>query len=97
VKSVYSVYDVKAEAYSPLFMQAHDAAAVRAFGELLSDRQSLAAKYPEDYELHVVGEFEECPATLSESVLSGGVPRVVITGAQWVQAQAGPPSLVKEA
>jgi len=59
VVKVYSVYDSKAEAYLPPIFFPTDAAAVRAFGSAVSSPDHDFCKYPEDYTLFAVGEWDE--------------------------------------
>lgn len=56
---VYSVYDVKAEAYmQPIFVQ-NEAIARRAFGNSIKDPTSPLGKNPEDYYLALVGIWDD--------------------------------------
>lgn len=95
MKRIYVVWDTVALAVvSSLLAYAADAAAVRSFGDALSDPQSPYSKHPADFELRLLAtivESEEGPVLTPQSA-------VVITGAQWLQAQpkAGP-ALVQEA
>jgi len=57
---VCAVWDAAVQAFNkPMFVM-HTAAAVRAFGDMVnaSDDNPLAM-HPEDYELHLVGEWDE--------------------------------------
>lgn len=94
MRRLYVVYDLLAAAMIAAVMEfRHDAAAVRAFGDILSDPQSMLSKHPADFDLLCVG-------TVSETGLVVGFPEheVVITGAAWKAAQQPDgPELVKEA
>lgn len=53
---LYAVYDNKSKSYGPIFEVGHDAVAIREFGSAISVERSPFAKYPDDFELHVIGE-----------------------------------------
>lgn len=59
ILKVFSVYDTKAMCYGVPFFMGSVGAAVRAFGDLASDKQSSVAKHPSDYILYQIGEFED--------------------------------------
>lgn len=98
MKRLYSVYDVKAEAYGPLMAVKADAVAVREFGNLVLDGQSMVGKYPDDYELHELGSFYD-DALVDEDPrrLFGVSPRVVMTARNFLAAQASGPQAVADA
>lgn len=88
MKRVYSVYDVKARAYGPVFGVGHDAVAIREFGAAISQNGSTLGSYPNDFELHCVGSFsdpDECGS--GEMPIVGFVPMIVITARQWLDSQ----------
>lgn len=56
---VYTVYDSKAEAYTtPQFYQTKGIA-IRAFIEAIKQEDTPFCKYPEDFTLFEVGEFDD--------------------------------------
>lgn len=56
---MFSVYDIKAEAFMvPWFMPAQGQA-VRAFSDLVQDKNSMVGKHPGDYKLVLIGEFDD--------------------------------------
>lgn len=58
MKKVFSVYDQKAESYgAPTFLET-EGMALRAFSDVCADVKSPFAKYPEDFSLHLLGEYE---------------------------------------
>lgn len=57
---VFSIYDEKALVYRNPFFMAHDGQALRAFGDLVGDKDSEVAKHPEDYTLYRLGEYDDC-------------------------------------
>ncbi len=59
---VFSVYDIKAEAYMPPFMMHTLGQAERAFQDLVNDSESSIYKHPEDYRLFMISEFDDSTA-----------------------------------
>lgn len=62
---IYSIYDVKSETYSPPFLQKNDVEAKRSFQEVCNDKNSMIAKYPEDFTLCSIGTFNDSIGMLS--------------------------------
>lgn len=56
---VLTVYDSKAEAYLPPFYMRTTAEAVRAYEATSNDPESNMCRYPEDYTLFEIGEWED--------------------------------------
>lgn len=87
MKRIYVVWDTVALAVvSSLLVYAGDAAAVRAFGDALSNPESPYHAHPKDFELWFLGdvlERNDGPAVRCDS----GEESVVLTGEQWVMAQ----------
>lgn len=83
MKRLYAIFDKKAKSYGPIFGVPHDAVAIREFGAAVESPNSVLAKYPEDFELHVVGSF------FDDSVMPvvGFEPTVVITASAYVASQ----------
>lgn len=59
VLKVFSVYDCKAEGYLPPIFFPTDAAAVRAFASAVQSPEHDFARFPEDYTLFCVGEWND--------------------------------------
>lgn len=55
---ICAVYDTKAKIYEAPFFVPHVAIATRGFMELCKKADSPVGKYPEDFELHKLGVFE---------------------------------------
>lgn len=71
---VYATFDVKAAAYGkPMFLTT-DGLATRLFVEVAKDAKSEVAKYPADYSLYRIGEYD--PNT---GVLTGCRPVILMT------------------
>lgn len=56
---VFSIYDLKAQAFSQPFFMESVGLAIRAFTELLDDKATTVAKYPSDFTLFEIGEFDQ--------------------------------------
>lgn len=54
---LYSIYDSKAEQFSPPQVYHNDMLALRAFEGLVNDDKMLIKKYPEDFSLHYIGNL----------------------------------------
>lgn len=55
---MYGIYDVKVKSYSQPFFVEHDQWAERNFIRLCRDETTNMHHFPEDYELHFLGEFD---------------------------------------
>lgn len=54
---LYSIYDSKAEQFSPPQVYLNDMLALRAFEGIVNDDKMLIKKYPEDFSLHYLGNL----------------------------------------
>jgi hypothetical protein len=54
---LYSIYDSKAEQFSPPQVYHNDMLALRAFEGIVNDDNMLIKKYPEDFSLYYVGNL----------------------------------------
>lgn len=55
----FSIRDTKAEVFNtPFFLKTHGEAE-RSFKNLLNDQQSMVSKYPEDYDLYYIGDYDQ--------------------------------------
>lgn len=57
--NVYSFYDSKAKTYHTPFFLKQDGQAIRAFLDLVNNPQTDIAKYPEDFSLFKLGQFDD--------------------------------------
>lgn len=55
----FTIRDTKGEVYNTPFFQKTHGEAERSFKSLLHDNQSMVAKYPEDYDLYYIGEYDD--------------------------------------
>lgn len=80
---IYAIVDLKADAIiGGLQLHRADAAAIRAFGDIASNPETIVSKHPEDYELRRLGWL-----TL-ENEIEQSILECVISGAQWKAAQS---------
>lgn len=56
---IFSIRDSKAEMFYPPFYQKTHGEAERSLRELVRDEKSLISKYPEDYDLYFLGEWDD--------------------------------------
>lgn len=56
---IYSVFDGKAQTFSPPFIAKTDAEAIRILESVVIDERTTIGKYPDDYTLFAVGEWNE--------------------------------------
>lgn len=59
MKKVFSVYDKKSEIYGAPFVDVAIGTAERSMRVLANDPKSLVCQFPDDYELYLIGEFDE--------------------------------------
>lgn len=59
IKSIYSVFDSKAAIFSPPFYMSNNAMAIRSFGEIVEDKNTMVARHPEDFSLYMLGAFDD--------------------------------------
>ncbi|AZL82915.1 nonstructural protein [Apis mellifera associated microvirus 12] len=85
VTRLYGIYDVRGETIiGNVVSHRVDAAAVRMFGDIAGDKQSLVGTHPSDFDLVHIGTL-----ALDTGVIdTTDCPRVVVTGAAWLAAQA---------
>lgn len=59
IKKMYSIYDEKAECFSPVYMFGTHGEAIRSITQTLDDSNTTLAKFPSDYSLFHVGDFDD--------------------------------------
>lgn len=59
IRRIFSIYDIKAELFSPPFYMATAGEAVRAFKDLVNDNQSSISRHPGDYRLMCLGTWDD--------------------------------------
>lgn len=83
---LYSIYDSKAEQFSPPQVYHNDMLALRAFEGLVNDDKTLINNYPEDFSLHYVGNLGDTDGRYYiESSDESRVPVLVGRAVDYVQ------------
>lgn len=62
---VYSVYDVKAMVYGKPFYCKNDGEALRLFGDVSRDKETMIGKHPSDFQLFHLGDFDDVTGSIS--------------------------------
>lgn len=78
---VFSIRDLKAEAFGPVFMQNTVGLASRMFGEMANSRDHSVGRHPDDFKLYQVGTFDDESGKLE----SLEPVRYVSTGSDYVE------------
>lgn len=58
IQKLYSIRDAKAETYNTPFSAATNGIAERNFRQLVNDEKSFVSKYPDDFDLYHIGDFD---------------------------------------
>lgn len=83
---LYSIYDSKAEQFSPPQVYHNDMLALRAFEGIVNDDKMLICKYPEDFTLYYVGNLGDSDGRYYlEARDESGVPILVGRAIDYVQ------------
>lgn len=59
ITKVFSIFDAKAAVYGPPFFAPREAIAIRSFTDLANDRSTTISRHPEDFDLRLIGEFND--------------------------------------
>jgi len=62
-QKVYTIYDIKVEAYLQPFFLPSKGAAIRAMQDCVSDNAHAFSRHAEDYQLFELGEWDDNTAT----------------------------------
>lgn len=62
---IFAIHDAKAEAYLQPFFMANKGTAIRAITEILQKPDHSFTKYPEDYTLFELGEYDDSNGQMS--------------------------------
>jgi len=90
---VYSVFDKKLQEFGQLAVSKNDESMRRAMFDGVKGSNSMIEKYPEDYDLYCVGEFEQ-----AQGLLSGWKgPAILVCNAADLMAAGEQPRLVRDA
>lgn len=79
-KFIYAVQDIKVKAYlSPFFMRTHEEA-IRSFADACRNSETQFNTHPEDFNLHVVGEWNE-----EVGAIEGITPMLLASASEYTQ------------
>ena len=83
---LYSIYDSKAEQFSPPQVYHNDMLALRGFESLVNDDQMLINSYPEDFSIYYIGNIGDTDGRYYiESSDESRVPILVGRAVDYVQ------------
>lgn len=91
VTRIFSIFDVKANAYLPPFFLPEDAIAIRTFGDCVNDKTHAFGMHPEDYMLFYIGSFDNINSVIEPSP----APLLVHTGLELLGTSSEPPSIME--
>lgn len=84
--TMYAIRDILAEVLvGGVHLFKHDAAAVRFFGDVASQKETIVAKHLNDHELIAIGDIDEATGLVTPFA---DLPRTVITGSAWYLSRA---------
>lgn len=64
ILKAFSLYDSKGCMFNTPFFMHNEGMAIRSFMELTADASTMVAKYPEDFSLFLIGEFDDAVGEL---------------------------------
>lgn len=70
---IYSIYDSKSEAYMNPWYARTKGEAIRSFEQACKDEKSQLSKYPEDFTLFELGEFDEYMGIIKPNIAKTAV------------------------
>ncbi len=79
---LYSIFDAKANTYCAPFECVSNGVAIRQLMDLVSDAKTTVSKYPEDFSLYFVGDFDADTGSL---LPLGTVPVLVLHAKDAIQ------------
>ena len=91
---MFTVFDVKAEAYLPPFFLPNESMAMRIFSDMAGDTDHQFGKHPEDYTLFKLGEFDDNSSKIN---MYKTAPELVSTALQAKSLNVEIPIDIKEA
>lgn len=86
IHKMYSVFDAASQTFGLPFCAITDGLALRSFAEAVNDPSSTLHKYPDQFTLFHVGEFDDSNAFTSIP----STPRSLGLAIEWVKPSANP-------
>lgn len=65
-RQIVAIYDRKTEAFGQPFFVRHSGEAIRAMQDEVNNKDSTLAKHPTDFELYVIGTFNDVTGDLKQ-------------------------------
>lgn len=66
ILKIFSVWDLKTEAYMQPFFSQTIGSGIRAFTDAASEQTSMLSKHPGDFQLHCIGEFDDSTGKITD-------------------------------
>jgi len=82
LKTIYCVQDVKTNIFGAPFISVNEGSAVRSFEYACNDPSSDVGRFPHDFRLYRLGEFDD-----STGQINSVDPELVVTGSQFVKTE----------
>ena len=70
IQQMFTVYDSKAETYTPPYFDHSQGRALRTFADCCNDPGHQFGKHPEDYTLFNCGEFDDNSGTITQDKIT---------------------------
>lgn len=70
VLKAFSIFDIKAEVFSPPFFMTTHGEAIRAFKDLANDPNTTVGRHPSDFRLMCIGTFDNCSGKFEAAELA---------------------------
>lgn len=83
IMQMFSIFDVKAKAYTQPFFMPQKGQALRDFDGVVNNEQTPVNKYPEDFSLYKLGEFDN----ISGKVVSLNQPEFLANAVDFVKKE----------
>lgn len=64
IRDIFTVYDNKAQAFGNPFLMENKSTAIRAFTFAANDKTNDIGRYPEDFTLFYMGQFNDADASI---------------------------------
>lgn len=65
---IYAVRDDEAQTFGPAMSHANDAVARRFFSDIVNDATSTVGRYPDQFTLYFLGEYDEVTGVISPAL-----------------------------
>lgn len=75
---VFAIRDVKADGYSALHVAPSVGVSVRNFSDVVNNRESSMNRYPEDFQLYELGEWDQT----SGLIVCHSVPKYIMSATE---------------